>query len=183
MQRSTRNQIAHSDKEHRNCENNADPEASPHIDEFRILVLGKRDRSRLERHSANWATTRRVPYDLRMHRTGVFDLLFRCLDDFWFEPHPTLRAGTVTRLPDFRMHRTGEGGGGFTSANRNGLKAWRSFKRGLKIRLRVLAKLVQAVFGAKVVSLTVVFERPGCRRGVYDHATNWINGCWGLRFF
>ena len=62
---------AHLERDHRDGEREADPEAPRHVDEFGIRARRPRSRLRFERHAADRAGARADLADLRMHRAGV----------------------------------------------------------------------------------------------------------------
>src|SRR3984885_3254380 len=81
----------HLDRKHRRGQHQCDPEALPHVDQFRIGSLVERNLLRLERHAADRASPRADLPHLRIHRAGVdragrhhrFGLLLLRLS--WFE--------------------------------------------------------------------------------------------------
>ena len=77
--------MRHSKNKNRQRQRRTDPESSRHVAQFRVLFFGGADRSfGFERHTADWATARRILLDLRMHRARV-DHLCPLLYFLWLD--------------------------------------------------------------------------------------------------
>jgi len=63
--------LPHREDQDRRRQCHADPKATRHIDEFRILLFFQRHRHRLERHAADRAIAGALLHDLRVHRADV----------------------------------------------------------------------------------------------------------------
>src|SRR4030095_4823038 len=121
-----------------------------HLDEFGIhLILFKRNCFRLEGHSTDRATARALLHDLRVHRTGVFDV---CLIGWRLEC-----------LID-RFH----------SSDRHGLHHCRRLFRRKKA-LWVTLEFLYTMTAAKVVGFTTVLDRSGRAGWIDSHMTDGID--------
>jgi hypothetical protein len=66
-----RRHVAHGIDEQRQGEDRADPEATGHVDQFRVGAVVEADRFGLQRHSADRAAPRSDLTDFRVHRTSI----------------------------------------------------------------------------------------------------------------
>jgi hypothetical protein len=97
----------HSRDEHRQRQAKTGPESPRHIAKLRIVLLLRRHRPRFESHAADWAVSRRIAHNLRMHGANVLR------PSRWrggrnrLQSHSALRALPPSRLAHFGMHRAG----------------------------------------------------------------------------
>lgn len=61
----------HLEYNNRDRENETNPEATPHIDEFATLASFRGGHFGFERHAADWAMSRTDLANLWMHRAGI----------------------------------------------------------------------------------------------------------------
>ena len=164
----------HRQQQHRHGQDDGDPKPASHASQFRVVLFPIRlDGLRLQGHAALRACSGSVLLDLRVHRTGIDDLLLLGRRTGRFQGHAALRAVPRLVALDFRVHRTD------VFAFRRQLRLRNVTIMNIAGRFRVCLRhfrqeLLAAMIAAKVNRFIVLLDMAS-GRFINGHAANGVN--------